>query len=91
MAQQQLGLLLLGAGVLAFVAFGRGGCGMGHGSHDSTGRGEHDQGDRPREAKTPLSAPTPRLRSDEQVPLAPEHAGHESSPTQAKRQRVLLI
>ncbi len=38
--------LALGAGMLAFMVFGRGGCGMSHGGH---GRHHGSEDDRPRE------------------------------------------
>lgn len=47
-------LLALGAGALAFIAFGRGGCGMTHGGH---GRHQASEGDPPRET-TPSANPS---------------------------------
>jgi hypothetical protein len=91
--------IALGAGVLAFFAFGRGGCGMGHGGHAHRQREEGDQSDQSRE--TALSPPlagtgggstaepghahdAPTVREEA---LAAEHAAHGGSSQQGEPRR----
>lgn len=57
--------LALGVGVVAFLAFGRGGCGM----------GGHEHHQRPKQADRPQD-PTPLAN---QGTLSAEHAGHSGS------------
>lgn len=66
--------LALGVGALAFFAFGRGGCGMSHGTHSHDRRNE--EGD--------ANVTTPPAS---QSALATEHAGHDSGQSQAGRQQ----
>ncbi len=63
--------LALAAGFVAFFAFGRGGCGMGHGGHQD----HRPQGSQDNTASTGQSA------------LAGEHAGHGTGSAQPGGQR----
>jgi len=94
--------LALAGGALAFFAFGRGGCGMGHSGQDHHRRAEGDQYDpRPKTTVAPLS--TPAARADARAlpstshghnapppnegALVAENAGHDSSPGHAGPRR----
>ena len=73
--------LALGAGAL-FMAFGRGGCGMGHGSHGHDAHGEGNDRS-PRSRDTTASPPTADLTSGDRA-LAAEHDARGSHPDQAR-------
>jgi hypothetical protein len=65
--------LALGAGFIAFLAFGRGGCGMSHGGHQDHAGGQMDV--RPGDTARPAS----------QGRLGGEHAGRGSVAGQRHR------
>ena len=77
--------LVLGIAAFALLAFSGGGCGMSNSRYKRQADGDRPSDWRPQAIR--LSSPAASLKTDKGAPLVPEQVGHNSDPSEAKRER----